>query len=305
MAASTALGRVQPIFKGNYNSDTTYYRLDNVYYQGNTYVCKVDSVTNIAPAEGSSCWQLVAHKGEQGDQGITGSFGEPSGTVTILPTGSEPNITITATGPDTAKEFKFDFDLPAGPTGFDVNDIRATATNNAGATTASAVINEGKLGFTFNIPPAQGEGAAMVDGVGPSGSNRNVELKAVRYGINQQISEAEKQIARNNIGAQEAGNYQPAGDYIEDPRASTGQFLRFSNEGEWVGENINLVPTGAASDVGKYLRKTSNSMIWADVQSLPSGGSEGAPLIKNSVDDYDVTWGTFISNSEIDEIINA
>ena len=45
-------------------------------------------------------------------------------------------------------------------------------------------------------------------------------------------------------------------------------------------------------------------MIWADIQSLPAGGIEGAPLIKNSIDNYDVTWGSFISNSEIDDIID-
>jgi cell division protein FtsI/penicillin-binding protein 2 len=91
---------------------------------------------------------LVAHKGDKGDQGITGSFGTHNiGTVNMIDSDEPAEVTITTdpTSPDTAKNFIFEFDIPKGPTGFDVDDIRATATNNAGTATASAAINEGKL----------------------------------------------------------------------------------------------------------------------------------------------------------------
>lgn len=308
MAASTSLGRVQPLYKGEYNPATVYYRLDNVYYQGNTYVCKVESVTGVTPAEVSNYWQLVAHKGEQGNQGITGSFGTPTGTAEVLPSGSDPTISVSASGPDTAKVFNFEFGIPAGPKGF--TETSATATPlaaGASPTAAAELVTSGgttTLAFEFGIPQADGSGAQSVDGmtpvVNPQTGLQDVQLTAVRYGGTQSLSEAQKGIARQNIGAQAAG------DYIAEPsNPSVGQFLQYNNEGEWSSTSINLVPTGSASDVGKYLRKTGNSMIWADVQSLPAGGAEGAPLVKNSVDPYDVTWGAFISTSDIDAIIDA
>ena len=55
-------------------------------------------------------------QGEQGIQGETGEaagFGTPIATVTTLPAGSTPTVTVTATGPDTAKVFVFDFGIPA------------------------------------------------------------------------------------------------------------------------------------------------------------------------------------------------
>lgn len=54
-------------------------------------------------------------QGEQGIQGETGEaagFGTPIATVTTLPAGSTPTVTVTATGPDTAKVFTFDFGIP-------------------------------------------------------------------------------------------------------------------------------------------------------------------------------------------------
>ena len=54
-------------------------------------------------------------QGEQGIQGETGEaagFGTPIATVTTLPAGSTPTVTVTATGPDTAKVFIFDFGIP-------------------------------------------------------------------------------------------------------------------------------------------------------------------------------------------------
>ena len=174
-------------------------------------------------------------------------------------------------------------------------------------TAEAELVTEGgttTLEFTFGIPAADGSGAQAVDGVqptlNPSTGLQDVALTAVRYGTSQTLSEAQKLIARGNIGAQAAG------DYIAEPsQASSGQFLQYSNAGEWEATTINLVPTGSSSDVGKYLRKTNSGMLWADVQSLPAGGAEGAPLIKNSADNYDVTWGSFISSSEIDDIVDA
>ena len=52
----TSLGRVQPIFKGAYDSATTYKKLDNVFYNGDTWVCQIDNTVNVTPSVGSNAW---------------------------------------------------------------------------------------------------------------------------------------------------------------------------------------------------------------------------------------------------------
>lgn len=300
----TAIGRVQPKFKGEWSSVLPYEKLDNVLYGGSTYVALQNVPTGITPGSSITYWQLIASKGDS-IKGDTGSFGTPTASAHDLAYGEDPTVEVTASGPDDAKIFAFNFGLPAGPTAFNPDNIEASATTlQAGSQpTVVAEINNNILSFDFGIPSASGSGAQSVDGITPAQDPvtglQNVTLNAVRAVQGQQFSDLQKQYIRQNLNLQEAG------DYIEDPNASTGQFLRFSNEGEWVGENINLVPTGSVSDVGKYLRKSGNGMIWADVQSLPAGGTEGVPLIKNSVDNYDVKWGAFISEAEIDEIIES
>ena len=55
-------------------------------------------------------------QGEQGIQGETGpaaGFGTPTATITILDATATPYVNVTASGPDTAKVFNFDFGIPA------------------------------------------------------------------------------------------------------------------------------------------------------------------------------------------------
>lgn len=58
-------------------------------------------------------------QGEQGIQGETGTtgtpagFGTPTATITILDATATPYVNVTASGPDTAKVFNFDFGIPA------------------------------------------------------------------------------------------------------------------------------------------------------------------------------------------------
>ena len=117
----------------------------------------MDGTQGETPNASSSKWELIAGKGGTGPQGPSGSFGNPIATASALSADAPPSVSVSASGPDTAKVFTFNFGIPAGPLGFDVNDIHAAATSNAGAATASAAIDSnGKLSFNFNIPPAEG-----------------------------------------------------------------------------------------------------------------------------------------------------
>lgn len=58
------IGRVAPVFKGEYDSANTYNRLDIVLKDGSSYVCLQDGTTGLEPP--SSNWLMVASKGNAG-----------------------------------------------------------------------------------------------------------------------------------------------------------------------------------------------------------------------------------------------
>jgi hypothetical protein len=78
-------------------------------------------------------------KGEQGEQGETGHTGEPAGfgdvTASVDNTVGTPSVNVTASGPDTAKEFNFEFHNlkgeqgDTGETGETGNGIASTVLN--------------------------------------------------------------------------------------------------------------------------------------------------------------------------------
>ena len=64
--AKQSLGRVSILFKGTYDSLTTYNKLDIVEYQGSSYECKNNNTVGIIPTN-TTYWNLVAQKGATGD----------------------------------------------------------------------------------------------------------------------------------------------------------------------------------------------------------------------------------------------
>lgn len=59
-------------------------------------------------------------KGDKGDTGDAAGFGTPTISVTSLPAGSTATATVSATGPDTAKVFDFDFGIPTGSNAWNI-----------------------------------------------------------------------------------------------------------------------------------------------------------------------------------------
>ena len=292
---ATAIGRVVPFYVGAWASNKGYAKLDSVLYEGSTYIA-LRTVPVNTPPPNDIYWQMTAAKGDTGGIGTVNvqAYASASAYASGTVDGDDPS----------AMNFNFTFGLPKGDTG----DPGGIATASASASqlgpldvptvevTMTGPSDAAALFFQFGIPGAEGA-VSLVDGIQPVSGN--VPLYGVRYGATQNLTDEQKLLARTNIGAQASGNY------IVDPNASTNQYLYFNNEGNWVGKNINEVPSGSSSDVNKYLRKTASGMIWASVQALPAGGAEGMPLVKNSVDDYDVGWGSTISSAEIDVIINS
>lgn len=72
---SINLGRVLPIYKGDWNADTNYDILDIVYYNGNSYTAKQPSI-NQEPKADSAYWGISSVKGQKGDKGDQGQKGD-------------------------------------------------------------------------------------------------------------------------------------------------------------------------------------------------------------------------------------
>ena len=70
------LGRVRPVFQGDYDSGRGYVALDYVAHNGSTWLAVRDVPAGIAPqANDTTYWGLFGAKGEKGDKGDTGNTG--------------------------------------------------------------------------------------------------------------------------------------------------------------------------------------------------------------------------------------
>ncbi len=78
-----------------------------------------ENVVTVGLTDGTSS-QFTVRNGSKGSKGNTGSsagFGTPTATAASLPSGSSPTVSVTASGPDTAKIFSFAFGIPKGASG--------------------------------------------------------------------------------------------------------------------------------------------------------------------------------------------
>lgn len=329
MSNITSLGRVVPLYKGSYNASTVYNKLDVVFYEetGSSYISIIDLNSGHTPANNPSYWQLIASQGGRGPQGVSGGFGSTTASANAVAYTSNPAVTVTTDplSPNTAKNFHFDFQIPAGRVGFD--SVSATATAgvaggdpSVGVSLDTSDVNDHKLQFEFVIPGAEGSAVTSVDGIAPTGTN--VQLCAVQYRANQNLSPEQKVNALTNIGAQAAG------DYISSPQQyADGNVLKYSStDSAWVAGTVNEVPSSgtngyfltatsngaewaavrqvpgeSGSTYGKYLQSTSSGMTWN--YTLPAAGIINAPLIKNSNNDQDIKWGSIITTTEIDTMM--
>ena len=112
---------------------------------------------------------IKGEKGDTGEKGATGNagaaagFGTPTASASALTAGSTPTVTITPSGPNTAKIFDFKFGIPSGAKG-DTGAAAGFGTPTATATTLDAgsdatvsVTSSGSntakvFNFTFGIP---------------------------------------------------------------------------------------------------------------------------------------------------------
>lgn len=70
------IGRVRPVYKGEYSSESSYVVLDRVMYRGTVWECVADAPEGTAPQDGvSTFWVPIGIQGGEGPQGPKGDKG--------------------------------------------------------------------------------------------------------------------------------------------------------------------------------------------------------------------------------------
>lgn len=202
---TTAIGRVVPTYEGTWNSERVYNKLDNVLYDGSTYVAVQYVPAGNQPSPDSNYWQLLARKGDVGSIRNVYASAELS---------EQPTASAKIIGEDpSSMDLEFTFGLPKGDTGDPAAITQVTATaepigyDEDPWVTAEIDGNpdDATLAFQFHIPVGGGT-VSQVDGVNPRASN--VPLQAVSFGVDQTdsslpryITPEQAEVARNNIRA--------------------------------------------------------------------------------------------------------
>lgn len=82
------IGRVRPVYQGEYSSAQGYVVLDRVLYEGAVWECVKDAPAGTAPQDNASTfWAKIGAKGDAGPQGPQGIQGPPGADGTVGPAG--------------------------------------------------------------------------------------------------------------------------------------------------------------------------------------------------------------------------
>ena len=253
-------------------------------------------------------------KGEQGIQGIQGEtgetgeaagFGEP--TATVDNNVGTPGVTVTATGPDTAKVFSFAFvnlkgdqgeqgiqgvQGEQGEPGTSVASIQRTSGTGAPGTTDVYTMYDsagGTIGtFTvYNGSNGSGSGDMMADGSVPmTGALDMGGNKVTNLGAPGADTDAVRKQDLDAVAAEVDGILDGTTPAHLAPATDTkiggviiGEGLSVTEDGTVSADD--QIPTGGTN--GQILTKTSTGPAWQDAPSgLPDGGTEGQILTQGT-----------------------
>lgn len=178
------IGRVRPVYQGEYSSAQGYVVLDRVLYEGAVWECVKDAPAGTAPQDNASTfWAKIGAKGDagpQGPQGIQGPPGADGATGPAGPAGQQgeqgapgPKGDTGATGPQGPEGPQG----PQGPQGApgpkgDTGDI-----GPAGADGAPGLPPEHEWqGTALRFKEPDGSWGQAVDLRGPAGSSATVPI---------------------------------------------------------------------------------------------------------------------------------
>ena len=304
---ATKLAKILPLIKGDWSSGTKYEMLDIVVYNGSSYIAKTESFTSTTnPSADTTNWQLLASKGSNGDDGVKGPKGDKGDQGAEGPAGANgkdgapgangkdgaaagfgtpivntdnvnavgtPSVSVSASGPNTAKIFTFTFANLKGEPGANGKDGAPGANGKDGAAGERGLQGPAGANGKDGAPGPQGErgpqgpegpqgpaGANGKDGApGPQGERGPAGPQVVNMSNMQVITFA----ADNSYGIRTAqDNYCKVGDngqafyygYFRNVDINTGN-LNFSSDRR-VKKNIKNVQETCLDKINKIKVKT-------------------------------------------------
>lgn len=188
------LGRVRPVWKGDWVSTATYLAFDFVRYtDGNVYLAVQDVPANYIPSSQTSYWVLFGAKGGKGDTGSAGSVGAtgsqgPRGVTFTPAVSADGDLSWTNDG-SLSNPGTVNIRGPRGLQGVAGSQGPAGPTGPAGTTNYNNLTNkpvsDTSLKLAGGFADAKATGEALDKRVGV---------------VSQSFSDNEKEIARANIG---------------------------------------------------------------------------------------------------------
>lgn len=178
------IGRVRPVYQGEYSSAQGYVVLDRVLYEGAVWECVKDAPAGTVPQDNASTfWVKIGAKGDagpQGPQGIQGPPGADGATGPAGPAGQQgeqgapgPKGDTGATGPQGPEGPQG----PQGPQGDPGPKGDTGATGPAGADGADGLPPEHEWqGTALRFKEPDGSWGQAVDLRGPAGSSATVPI---------------------------------------------------------------------------------------------------------------------------------
>lgn len=228
--------------------------------------------------------------GQTGPQGETGSpagFGTPVVIVNTLPAGSDATATVTATGKDTAKVFKFTLGIPKGEQGLqgltgEKGEDGHTPVITIGANgnwfidgVDTKVQAQGIQGEQGAVGPQGPQGATGAEGHTPVitiGANGNWFVDGVDTGVQAQGVQGEQGEAGPQGTQGEQGIQGERGIGIKSVTTSGNDLvITFDDDSKQVVKDalkpINELPQTSSSDSGKFFMVGENGEVV--VRALP------------------------------------
>lgn len=312
--AKQTLGRVIPVFKGDYDSSVSYEHLDIVVYDGSTYIAIIDTINNVPtneefwallvkrPIKGIDYFteeeieQIVAEITEKANsvfnQNVdekTNAFNENALSKTTDFNTNATNKTTSFDAHVTKQTTTFDNHVADKTTEFDNNTTQKTTDFNTNAVNQTSTFNTNATSKTNDFDTNAGNQTSTFNEnvlAKTESYNTNATDKLETYNIN-----AQNQLNAYNASAEELLNYAENMDNIVAKSEASGELVQVDDALDYKLLGVEV----EATEVSKQETTTGKNLCGIPNQTLTSNGvdiviEKGLITLNGSVTESNVVY---------------